>query len=138
MRLSVKGHRPQKGCFVCRKAVFQDRACPLGESLEATCFFHNLSGVTVDEPLPRHQEWRSNFHGDSSSGIDLGPGSHVVLDRLFSSAVVLPAGVFAVFAVLCPGAVVLRIVVFAGNCSAASGRAWAAHAGAGQSNSTDL
>jgi hypothetical protein len=70
-------------------------------------FFHILPGVTVDKPLPHHQEWRSNFHGDSSSGINFEPGSLAVLDRLFSSALVLPAGVFNVFALLCPGSIVL-------------------------------
>jgi hypothetical protein len=58
----------------------------------------------VDEPLPHHQEWRSNFHGDSSSGINLERGSDAVLDRLFSSVLVLAAGVFAL---LCAGAALL-------------------------------
>ena len=89
------------------KGCFQDRACPLSESLEGNVFFPQFVCVTVDEPLPNHQEWRSNFHGDSSSGTNIGPGSHAVLDRLFSSALVLPAGVFNVHALLCPGAVVL-------------------------------
>jgi hypothetical protein len=66
-----------------------------------------LLGVTVDEALPHHQEWRSNFHGDSSSVINLERGSDAVLYRLFSSSLVLPAGVFNVFAVLRPGAVLL-------------------------------
>jgi hypothetical protein len=77
--------------------VSQGRGCPRSPGArKPTAILDTLPGVTVHPPLPHHQEWRSNFHGDSSSRNDVRLGSRALFDGLLSPVLVLPAGVLAV------------------------------------------